>query len=439
MNLRETADHILKAALKAVDPYILIKEQVIRSGNILSFSGDMQLDLSQFKRVFVCGAGKGTAPMARAMEEVLGDHLNGGNIIVKYDHLDTLKKINIFEAGHPVPDENTLTGTKKLLNSLEDLNETDCVFVLLTGGGSALMESLPQGITLQDLQNLSSVLLECGANIHEINCIRKHISLIKGGQLARKIHPARCVTLALSDVIGDSLSVIASGPSSPDPTTFEDALAIIERFDIRKKIPVVILRYLEQGSKGKHPDTPKSDDVIFENVVNLVIGNNRLALKTAETKAKSFDFNTLILTSLLEGEAREIARVISSIIREIQSTQIPLKKPACVLLGGEPTVQISGTGKGGRNQELALAVACTNIQEPFIFVSCGTDGTDGPTDAAGAVVDETTLKRAVSAGLNSGEFLANNDAYNFFKPLNDLLMLGPTGTNVMDIIFILVP
>ncbi len=256
MNLRETADQIMHAALKAVDPYTLIKEQVERSGNILTFAGDIEVDLSRYKRVFVCGAGKGTAPMARAMEEMLADNLDGGNIIVKYDHLDTLQKINIFEAAHPVPDENTLRATEKLLKSLNDLTENDCVFVLLTGGGSALMESLPQSITLQDLQHLSSVLLECGANIHEINCIRKHISLIKGGQLARKIHPGRCVTLALSDVIGDSLSVIASGPSSPDPTTFNDALAIVEKFGIKKKIPMVILDYLEQGRDGIHQDTP---------------------------------------------------------------------------------------------------------------------------------------------------------------------------------------
>lgn len=437
--LKKTADQIIKAALNAVDPYQLIREQVIRKGDTLVVSEKEQIELSQFDRIFLCGAGKGAAPITRAMEELLSDRLDGGDIIVKYDHLAELQKINLHEAAHPVPDENGLRSTEILLTNLDNLTERDCVFVLLTGGGSALLESLPDEIKLDDLQKLSSVLLQCSATIHEINCIRKHISLIKGGQLAQKIYPARCVTLALSDVIGDDLSVIASGPTSPDPTTFDDALAILEKYDVTDKIPSVILNHLKKGSEGKIPDTPKREDQVFKKVTNIVIGNNRLALNKAKETAESLGFKTIILTSMLEGEAREIARVVASIISEVQVTGTPIKKPACILLGGEPTVKIQGTGKGGRNQELALAVALSNINEPYVCVSVGSDGTDGPTDAAGAIVDHTTLSRAESAGLNAQKYLKNNDSYNFFAPLGDLIITGPTGTNVMDVIFALVP
>ena len=437
--LKKAADQIIKAALNAVDPYQLIREQVIHKGDTLVVSEKEHIELSQFDRIFLCGAGKGAAPITRAMEELLSDRLDGGDIIVKYDHLAELQKINLHEAAHPVPDENGLRSTEILLTNLDNLTERDCVFVLLTGGGSALLESLPDEIKLDDLQKLSSVLLQCSATIHEINCIRKHISLIKGGQLAKKIYPARCVTLALSDVIGDDLSVIASGPTSPDPTTFDDALAILEKYNVTDKIPTVILNHLKRGSEGKIPDTPKREDQVFKKVTNIVIGNNRLALNKAKETAESLGFKTIILTSMLEGEAREIARVVASIISEVQVTGTPIKKPACILLGGEPTVKIQGTGKGGRNQELALAVALSNINEPYVCVSVGSDGTDGPTDAAGAIVDHTTLSRAESAGLNAQKYLKNNDSYNFFAPLGDLIITGPTGTNVMDVIFALVP
>jgi len=436
---RQIAGQIIQGAIKAVDPYTLIKEQIVKKGTVLYCKGLEPIDLSRYQRVFICGAGKGTAPMARAMEELLGDFLLGGDIIVKYGHKDQLQKAALHEAAHPVPDENTLKATNMLLENLRDLRENDCVFVLLTGGGSALMESLPDGIQLADLQQLSAALLESGANIHEINCIRKHISRIKGGRLARKIHPARCITLALSDVIGDDLSVIASGPTSADPSTFTEALAILEKYRITDKIPDVIIRYLQDGKAGKNAETPKSDDIIFQSVSNTVIGNNRLALGRAAAIAGANGFNTMILTSMLEGEAREAAKVIGSVIKEIQVTNKPLNKPACILLGGEPTVQIHGKGKGGRNQELALAVALNGIRQPFVFVSCGSDGTDGPTDAAGAIVDQDTISRAEEKQLNAAACLENNDAYHFFSPLDDLIMTGPTGTNVMDIIFALIP
>jgi glycerate-2-kinase len=438
-DMREHAQQILQNSLRSIDPYNLIKQQIRCVGNILFLPDGHEIDLIKFNRIFICGTGKGAAPMTRAMEELLGDRLKGGNIIVKYGHIDKLNKIRLFEAGHPVPDKNTLLATDQLLTDLEDLSENDCVFVLITGGGSALMEILPVEITLDDLQQLSKVLLKCSATIHEINCVRKHISKIKGGQLARYIHPARCITLALSDVIGDDLSVIASGPTSPDNSTFDHALNIFKKYEIEGEIPSSMLNHIHNGSSGKISETPKPGDKVFDGVHNLVIGNNRLALNTAREVAESLGYNTLVLTSMLQGEAKEIAQVLAAIIREIQETDTPIKKPACLLLGGEPTVQIIGDGKGGRNQELCLSLALTDIKMPYLFTSCGTDGSDGPTDAAGAVISHETLEKAESQGLSARDYLLNNDSYNFFDPLGLLIKTGPTGTNVMDILFALIP
>jgi glycerate 2-kinase len=373
------------------------------------------------------------------MEELLADRITGGDIIVKYDHGVDLQSVRLHEAGHPIPDAQGLQATQSLMRTITGLSERDCVLVLITGGGSALLESLPPSISLQDLQNLSKLLLGCGATIHEINCIRKHISRIKGGQLARLIQPATCIGFILSDVIGDDLSVIASGPTSPDNTTFQEALAIVDKYGIKNDLPAAVRNYLEAGIAGKFPETPKSDDKLFSRVRNIIIGNNRLALAKAESCARGYDYNTLVLTSMLQGEAREIAHMIAAIIKEIQLSGTPVPRPACVLLGGEPTVTITGNGKGGRNQELALSVALSGIDKSYLFASVGTDGTDGPTDAAGAIVTHETLGHAQKLGLDGRACLQDNDSYHFFEKLGDLVKTGPTGTNVMDLILALVP
>jgi len=437
--LRKSADLILKAGLNSVDPYHLINVQIKRRDDILYFLNELQVDLNDYKTIRIVGIGKGVAPMAKAMEDLLGENLAGGDVIVKYDHGQHLAKIDLHEAGHPIPDDNTLKATKRALKNLKDLTDQDLVFVLITGGGSALLEKLPKSISLEDLQNLNGILLNCGATIHEINCIRKHISLIKGGQLARHIYPAKIITLALSDVVGDDLSVIASGPTAPDDSTFNDALEILKKYRVTNKIPENILQILKSGSAGKINETPKEDDEIFQSVTNIVIGSNRLSLIAAEAEAKNQAFNTVILSSMIEGEAKEIARMVAAIIKEIQSSGMPVKRPACILMGGEPIVNIKGKGKGGRNQEIALAVAHCGIKEPFLFLSCGTDGTDGPTDAAGAIVTNLTGTKSEMLGLSIKEYLSNNDAYNFFKPLKDLIITGPTRTNVMDIMIAIVP
>ena len=437
--LRESAQNILKSALKAVDPYNLVFEQIKRKKDKLTFQSGFELDLGKFNNVYLLGIGKGVAPMARAVSKVLDEKLVSGDIIVKYEHGQTVDKINVQEAGHPIPDENTLKATSVVLNKLKNLSDTDLVFVLLTGGGSALFEKLPDSVSLTDLQILNELLLGCGATIHEINCVRKHISYIKGGQLARLIYPAKVVTLALSDVVGDDLSVIASGPTTPDETTFADAISIIKKYNIERKIPQSIAQVLNDGAKGITAETPKSNDAIFNSVTNMVIGSNIVSLKAAEEKAKKLGFNTLVLSSMIQGEVKELAKVVEALIREIQQSNIPVKRPACLLIGGEPTLKVSGKGKGGRNQEFALQVLDKNIEKPYLFLACGTDGTDGPTDAAGAIVTHGTLQKAELLDLNPKEYLKNNDAYNFFGPLRDLIKTGPTRTNVMDILITLVP
>lgn len=437
--LRESAQNILKSALKAVDPYNLVFEQIKRKKNKLHFQSGFDLDLNSFKNIYLLGIGKGVAPMARAISKILDKDLVSGDIIVKYEHGEPVEKINVYEAGHPIPDENTIKATTIVLNKLKNLTETDLVFVLITGGGSALFEKLPESVSLKDLQEMNEILLECGASIHEINCIRKHISDIKGGQLARHIYPAKVVTLALSDVVGDDLSVIASGPTSADDSSFANALAIIDKFKIKNKIPFSILEVLRDGLNGNIAETPKSSDAIFNSVTNMVIGSNIISLQAAEEKAKKLGFNTLILTSMIQGELNEISKVIEALIIEIQKSNIPIKKPACLLIGGEPTLKVSGKGKGGRNQQLALTILNKNIGKPYLFLSCGTDGTDGPTNAAGAIVTHTTLQKAELLDLNAMEYLKNNNAYNFFSPLRDLIKTGPTRTNVMDVMIALIP
>jgi glycerate-2-kinase len=437
--LKDSAQNILKSALKAVDPYNLVFEQIKRKRNKLNFQSGFELDLNKFENVYLLGIGKGVAPMARAISKVLDKDLTSGDIIVKYGHGEVVDKINVHEAGHPVPDENTLKATKLVLNKVKNLSDNDLVFVLLTGGGSALFEKLPDTVTLNDLQTINTALLECGATIHEINCVRKHISDIKGGQLARLIYPANVVTLALSDVIGDNLSVIASGPTTPDETTFKDAIRIIKKYKIENKTPRSMTEILNEGVRGNIAETPKSSDAIFNSVTNMVVGSNIVSLKAAKAKAENLGFNTLLLTSMIQGDVSELSKLIESLIRETQKSDIPIKKPACILIGGEPTLQIKGKGKGGRNQELALQVLIKYIEDPYLFLSCGTDGTDGPTDAAGAIVTHGTIQRAELLDLNPLKYLKNNDSYNFFSPLRDLIKTGPTRTNVMDIMVALIP
>jgi hydroxypyruvate reductase len=377
--------------------------------------------------------------MAQAIETLLGDRIDDGVISVKYEHTAPLKKIRTIEAGHPLPDANGMAAAQAMLAMAQQATEADLVICLLSGGGSALLPLPMNGTTLEEKQKVSDVLIACGATIHEINAIRKHLSAIKGGQLAQAAAPAQLVSLILSDVVGDDLDVIASGPTVPDASTYSDCMDIIDRYGIGQRMPRAILERLRAGNAGDIDETPKADSQAWQHSYIRVVGSNLEAILASQALARKKGYQTVVLSSRIEGETRVVAQVHGGIAREILASGHPVPPPACILSGGETTVTITGDGKGGRNQEFALAAAldiagCGRI----VLLSGGTDGTDGPTDAAGAIVDHLTAARARQAGLDLRQHLDQNNAYPFFKALDDLLITGPTFTNVMDMRIILV-
>jgi hydroxypyruvate reductase len=385
------------------------------------------------------GAGKAAAKMASAVEELLRDRISSGIVIVKYGHSLPLSLVEIVEAGHPLPDEAGVAGTTRIINLLRRATEEDLVIFLLSGGGSALLPGPVDPITLDDEIRTTQTLLNCGATIHEVNAVRKHISKIKGGRLARLAYPATLVSLILSDVVGDSLDVIASGPTVPDTSSFADCLLVVERYELKEKIPPRVRTFLEAGARGEVEETPKAGEPIFQHVRNVIVGNNRMAVEAARVKAEGLGYNTLALSSFIEGEAKVVAAAHAAIAREIIATGNPIRRPACVLSGGETTVTVRGKGLGGRNQEFALAAAAAIAgAEGVVVLSGGTDGTDGPTDAAGGVVDGTTLQRGRDKGLDAADFLRRNDSHTFLSAVGDLLVTGPTFTNVMDLRLVLI-
>ena len=431
-------EDIFKAGVKAVDPERAVQKYVRRQGNQL-FVGDCSYILDSYKRIFLIGAGKGTAPMAKAVEDILGPYLNNGWIVVKYGHGLPLKKTDIMEAGHPIPDKAGLEATEELLKQAQKCTEKDMIICAFSGGGSALLPAPFPPLTLDQKQETTRLLLECGATINEINSIRKHLSRSKGGWLAKEAYPATVVSLLLSDVIGDRLDVIASGPTVPDESTYSDCIKIIDRYELSDRLPKSVADYFKKGAAGSLSETPKAGDPVFSKVQNLIVGNNRESLLAARERAISLGYNTIILSSQIEGEAREVAQVFAAIGKEISQANLPISPPACIIAGGETTVTIQGRGKGGRSQELALACAIAiDGWKGISLLSAGTDGTDGPTDAAGAIVNGTTCKRARQTNLYPRGFLLANDSYTFFESLGDLLKTGPTRTNVMDIICMLV-
>ena len=416
--LRRDAAAIFRASLAAADPGAAVERHLRR------------LKLERYRNIYVVGAGKAGAAMARATERVLGRRIIAGLINVKDGHLAKLRRIELNECGHPVPDERGVAGARRIAEMASTADKGDLVLCLISGGASALLPLPAAGITLEEKQATTRLLLASGANIHEINTVRKHISAIKGGQLARLAEPAAVEALLLSDVIGDNLDVIGSGPTAPDATSFAAALGILNRFRIRQRVPAPVRERLEAGMRGLIEDTPKRTSAR-----NTVIGSNRLALDAAAARARALGYRTLILSSEIEGETREIARMHAAIAREIAHRGRPLKPPACIITGGETTVTIKGNGLGGRNQEFVLAASIdiAGLPDTVIF-SAGTDGSDGPTGAAGAIADGDTLHR----NPDTYRYLDNNDSYRYFEPLGDLVITGPTNTNVMDVRLILV-
>ena len=427
---------LFRAGLQAVDPYEAVCRQVrFRRGQLTI--GSQRYPLSQHQRLVVVGAGKASGRMAQALERQLGARIDTGLVVVKYGHGAPTKKIRILEAGHPVPDEAGLQASRAMMALIGTLKSDDLLIVLLSGGASSLLPSPAPGVTLKAKQLTTKLLLRSGATIHEMNAVRKHLSCVKGGQLAAATS-ARVASVILSDVIGNDLGTIGSGPTAPDPTTFRDAWRILERYEVARKVPASVRRRLEAGMKKTLPETPKAGAVLFRRVDNLLIGDNQAAVDAVVKAAKGKRLQTLVLSTTVTGEARELAKFFGAIAREIATHGRPLARPCCVIAGGEPTVTIRGQGKGGRAQEFALAAALEIAGLSDVWVAgFATDGTDGPTSVAGAVVDGETTARARRAKLDPPGALQGNDAYPFFKKLRSHIVTGPTGTNVNDLYLLL--
>jgi len=377
--------------------------------------------------VFVVGAGKACAPMAKAVEKLLGKRITASCVIVKDGHALPLKRVQLRESAHPVPDQRGVDAAAEVLALATRAEADDLVICLISGGASALMPLPIEGFSLEEKQGLTRQMLAAGANIHEMNCVRKHLSRSKGGQLARAAAPAQVLTLILSDVIGDDLSTIGSGPTAPDPTTWASVDEILTRFKLALPRPV------------PRVETPKPGDPLFARVRNVIIGSNALSVDAAVAKAKELGYKPLVLSTTIEGETRDVARMHVQIAREVQRAGRPVAAPACILSGGETTVTLRGTGMGGRNQEFALVAGMELEGVPgIVALSAGTDGTDGPTDAAGGLADAGTVARALAKGRRARTDLENNDSYRFLEASGDLLKTGPTRTNVMDIRILLV-
>jgi glycerate 2-kinase len=435
--LRHDARQIFNAGLKAADAAEAVSRHVRLDADVLDVDGRFY-PLKTYRKIYVVGAGKGSAQMFRAVADLLGDRLSGGIIIVKYGYSVPVSNIAIVEAGHPIPDENGLGATEELIGLLQQTSSEDLLFTLISGGGSALLSSPAEGVSFHEKQEATQLLLHCGAPIREINAIRKHISKVKGGRLARLAFPSTLISLILSDVVGDSISTVASGPTAPDLSTFSECQLILDRYNLRTRISGSIAALIDKGSEGEIEETPKPGDPIFDNVLNVVVGNNSLAVIAAKEQAETLGYAVSVLEDFAEGEAAEIAVNHAAIAKQIYNLR-DTPRPACVISGGEATVTVRGEGLGGRNQEFALAAAIEiDGLNGVVALSAGTDGIDGPTNAAGGIVDGGTVRRGQDQGLDARDYLSRNDSYHFLQATDDLLVIGPTFTNVMDLRLILI-
>jgi hydroxypyruvate reductase len=436
--MRKDAQAIFHHALLAADAERAVARFVKLDSRGLAFAGELLLSLDDFDRILVAGAGKASAAMAKSLEAILGERIHSGLVCVKYGHAVPLKRIRVIEAGHPLPDAAGEQAAREIIALLESAGENDLILCCISGGGSALLPAAAPPVTLEAKIRLTSQLLSVAADIHEINAVRKHLSLTKGGNLMRAAHPAFVVNLMLSDVIGDYPDVIASGPFVADRSTFADAWAVLERYGLREIVDKEVRDRIEAGLQGRARETPKDGDEMFTRVRNFTIGSNIISLRAAAAKAEDLGYQPLILSSTIRGDTTQAALFHASIAEEVRSTGNPVRPPACILSGGETTVTIKGGGLGGRNQEFCLAlVEKASRLGDIVFLSAGTDGTDGPTDAAGALVDCRSMERSRGLGLDPAKHLAHNDSHGFFKALDDLIVTGPTLTNVMDLRLIL--
>jgi hydroxypyruvate reductase len=431
----EAARAILAAALARVDPLAMLAGQLALDGDTLRIAA-AAWDLRGFDRIVAFGAGKASARLGLGLEALLEDRLSGGVIVTKQGHGEALARLRLLEAAHPVPDGSSVRAAEALLALGREAGERTLFLGLTSGGGSALLCAPAPGLTLADKQAATGLLLACGAEIREINAVRRHLSAIKGGRLAAALAPATVVNLLLSDVLGDDPAAIASGITAPDPSTFGEALAVLDRYGLRAAVPASVRRHLEAGRRGEVRETPKPGEPVFGKVRNLILGSNRLAVEAAGAAARGLGYAVHLLPEPVTGEAREAAgRLLEWAAR--------LPAPACLIGGGETTVTLRGPGRGGRNQELALAALALGERDPdrlrgLTLLSAGTDGNDGPTDAAGAFADAGILARARSLGLSPAAFLERNDSYAFFAQAGGHLVTGPTNTNVCDLQIVIV-
>jgi len=435
--LRRAAARILARAVDAVDPYEATLRALRVAPGRLVVAG-RPYPLAPGARVIAVGTGKAGAPMARAVEDALGDRLTGGVVTVKTGYTAPLRRIALREAGHPIPDAAGETAARDIVRAVSGLRARDLVVCLFSGGGSALLPLPQRGVSLDDIIRTTDLLLRSGATIEEVNTVRKHLSQVAGGQLARAAAPARVVTLVVSDIVGSPLDAIASGPTVPDPTTYADALGVLDRYGLTDRVPPAARETLRRGAAGDLPETPKPGDPAFRGAHVTVVADNATAARAAMTEARRLGFHARLLSTYIEGEARSAGRVLAGIARQIAATGEPVPRPACLVAGGETTVTVTGGGRGGRNQELALAAAhALEGTADTLLVSFATDGTDGPTDAAGGVADGTTLARARARGLDPARHLAENNAYPLLDAVGDLIRTGPTNTNVTDLMLVL--
>ncbi|MBW8684403.1 glycerate kinase type-2 family protein [Chitinophaga rhizophila] len=430
---RADAILIFKAAVAAVQPASLMQQHIHVQSNVLTVC-EQQFQLSPATTVWIFGAGKAAASMAHAVEQILETLPLKGLVITKYGHALPLRQVKVAEADHPLPDEDGVKATTQLIAQLQTVQPDDVVLFLLSGGASALLADYPAGADLLQTQEVFSLLLKSGADIYEMNTVRKHLSAVKGGQLALLANTTAWCTLILSDVVGDDLSVIGSGPTVADPSTFNEAIHILDKYHLTDKLPPAIYQHLRQGSIGKIAETPKPGHPGLQHVHNFLIGSNQIALKAAQITANQLGYDTQILTTTATGSVTSLANYLISTAQEWEG-----KKPACLLMGGESTVTVTGSGKGGRNQQLALEAGILLHKLPgILLLSAGTDGTDGPTDAAGAFADQDLMLHATAEGLNATAFLQQHDAYHFFEKAGGLVKTGPTQTNVMDIMLVII-
>jgi glycerate 2-kinase len=418
---------VLAAALEAVEPGRATGRFVSLDKDTLTIAGK---PIEVKGKIFTLGIGKAAVAMTRSLTDIMGQRLDGGLVVTKHITEDPISGVDIIEGGHPIPDDCSLAAGKRLEEFISSLGKDDLLICLISGGGSALVANPLGGISLEDLQSLTSSLIESGARIDEINILRRKLDRLKGGGLAQMAAPARVVSLILSDVVGNPLEAIASGPTVPDPTTAADALEVLDRYGLSKKTPKSILTMLRRGQNDKLP-SPEN------HVQNIIVGSNLMAAQAALLQAQEEGFHPYLLRTDLQGEARDVATDLSIQLRWAWKMGDPVPRPACIVAGGETTVTVNGDGRGGRNTELALAAVSELADFPDVMlVTLATDGEDGSTDAAGAVVTGNTWRSGIELDMNSSEFLNRNDSYTYFNALDDLLKPGLTGTNVNDLTFL---